>query len=267
MKFKNLYKILFSALFIFFISCDRDDATAADLSDFVGFELPKTYDLEKDATVTIPVTVHASNAHSQDRTFQIAVDPTVTTLSSSLYTLPSTVTIPANSMSGVINLTVTATDLGLSTGKKIKIYFPQQSGLNQSTSHTQPNAAGEFQVLSRGITLTLIEECLFTKVRLNILFDGYPDETSWELYDSSNNLIESGGYGPSGNVVGYSGTSFTTFLCLPTGSYTFIIYDTWGDGLSFPNDGSYSLSLLDGTVLLSGGGNFGSFSVHPFTIN
>jgi hypothetical protein len=57
---------------------------------------------------------------------------------------------------------------------------------------------------------------------------------------------------------------------LTPGSYTFIMNDSYGDGLSYPANGNFSLKLQDAnqTVLASGGGNFGSTTGPlPFTIN
>ena len=61
--------------------------------------------------------------------------------------------------------------------------------------------------------------------------------------------------------------SFTTQFCLTPGTYTFIMNDSYGDGLSDPGNGSFDFKLLNGTILASGGGNFGFSITRTFTIN
>lgn len=272
-KLTYLFYLITSLLF--FISCEKDEPTDSNLNDFVGFEMPKIHYLQKDATVTIPVEVFASNEASTDRVFQISVDPSGSTLSNSLYSIPNNVTIPANSKKGIINISVTASNLGLSEGKKLKIFFPQQENLNQSTSYSTPDINGNFNVISRGTVVTFIEECLNTKVKLSIKFDNYPEETAWELYNSSNVLISSAGFNTTGtSITGFAALGFadrstySTIFCLEAGTYTFVIYDDYGDGMFTSNtvQGDYKIELEDGTILAQGGGDFGQSEVKSFTI-
>ncbi|RZS99127.1 S8 family serine peptidase [Aquimarina brevivitae] len=100
-----------------------------------------------------------------------------------------------------------------------------------------------------------------TDVTLSITLDNYPEETSWQIRNSSNQVVASGGtYGsqPDGSTV-------TVTECLDAGTYTFIINDSYGDGIccSYGN-GSYALTSA-GTTLASGGA-FGSSETTTFTI-
>ncbi len=60
--------------------------------------------------------------------------------------------------------------------------------------------------------------------------DSYGSETSWDIQDGSSNTLASGG--PYSDVNG--GETFNIPVCLLLGCYTFIIRDTYGDGM---NDG------------------------------
>jgi len=48
--------------------------------------------------------------------------------------------------------------------------------------------------------------------------------------------------------------------------YTFTINDSFGDGLSYPSNGSYTLTV-NGTVKATGGGNYGSTESTDFDTN
>ena len=88
-------------------------------------------------------------------------------------------------------------------------------------------------------------------IALDITFDNYPSETSWELLNSSGEVLYNGS--------GYSnanGSISESFELVAGDCYSFSIFDTYGDGIccSYGN-GSYSLSA-DGLVI--SGGNFAS---------
>lgn len=90
-----------------------------------------------------------------------------------------------------------------------------------------------------------------TNITLSITFDDYPEETSWEIKDSNNQIIASGGtYGSEADrsTLNLSGD-------FATGCYTFVMKDAYGDGIccSYGN-GSYTLTdNSSGSVLVSGG--------------
>jgi hypothetical protein len=94
---------------------------------------------------------------------------------------------------------------------------------------------------------------------LNITFDQYAGETSWEITDASGAVVALGdGYGGE--------SSYTEDLCLIDGDYTFTIFDSFGDGICCVyGSGSYEI-LLDGVVLFTGG-EFGASDSQNFTVN
>src|SRR5690606_2008228 len=96
----------------------------------------------------------------------------------------------------------------------------------------------------------------------SITFDNYPEETAWNLKNSSGTTIDSESYSSSTP----DGSTITkTFSNLAVDDYTFTITDAYGDGIccSYGN-GSYTLSS-DAGVIFSGG-NFGSSETTAFCI-
>ena len=90
-----------------------------------------------------------------------------------------------------------------------------------------------------------------TSATLTITFDDYPAETSWDIKDSSGNVVFSGGTYDSQA----KRSTITIPNCIDTGCYTFNMKDSYGDGMccSYGN-GSYSLTEnATGNVLASGG--------------
>jgi hypothetical protein len=98
-------------------------------------------------------------------------------------------------------------------------------------------------------------------VTVEIIFDGFAPEIGWEIVDANGDVIDNrsvGFYPPFTE-------SATETVDLESGKvYNFTIFDLFEDGLSDPEDGEYSVSQGD-TVLVSGGGNFGSESSTAFT--
>ncbi|MBQ4819528.1 reprolysin-like metallopeptidase [Aquimarina sp. MMG016] len=100
-----------------------------------------------------------------------------------------------------------------------------------------------------------------TDVNLSITLDNYPEETSWQITNSSNQVVASGGtYGSQPD-----GSTITVTECLDAGTYTFTISDSYGDGICCTyGNGSYSLTA--GSTTLASGGSFGGSESTTFTV-
>ena len=104
-----------------------------------------------------------------------------------------------------------------------------------------------FAVNSGGGTGT---PCNLNEVVLALNFDNFAYETTWELIDDNGNVVHAG----SGYTSANNATSLVETLCLPTGCYDFIIYDSYGDGICCAwGQGSYSLTDANGAILAAGG--------------
>ena len=99
---------------------------------------------------------------------------------------------------------------------------------------------------------------------LNINLDQFQSETTWEIKDSLGNLLFAGG--PYSQAPDYQ-PQFE-MLCLPVGSLTLTMYDSYGDGLAGSlwggNDGSYYLIQCGDTLVFGDVPNFGTDTTHIF---
>lgn len=105
-----------------------------------------------------------------------------------------------------------------------------------------------------GVNLTYINDPYAGDVTVNITLDDYPEETTWELLDESGTVLGSGG--PYDNQE--NETIQETVAIPATGCHSFVIYDTYGDGLNASawggTDGNYTITDGDGLTIAQGGG-------------
>ena len=104
--------------------------------------------------------------------------------------------------------------------------------------------------------------CTGESVTLNLLFDNYPEETSWNITDANGGEIAAGGtYGNQAD-----GSTLDIEVCVNAGCYTLTVYDSYGDGMCCGfGSGSYTLTSSTGAILASGG-SFASSEATPFCI-
>ena len=261
------------------LSCEDDNSADNQAVNYVGLENYKTIELSDGQTIVVEGKILASETSGSDRTFNLVVDAS-TTHGAANFSVPASVTIPAGSKEGVYEVTVVGN--GLVDGNKIVVRLEPSADLNQTTFYGTYSNGVLTGVGTSKTTFNLYRPCTSTRIRLSITFDNYPEETAWELYDSSFNLIDSGGFESPGVINGNPGTgyaalfadrsTFSLIKCMAPGTYTFVIYDVYGDGMVTNASiiGSYSLNNLNnGASLLGdgeGSGDFGSFSEHEFVI-
>lgn len=225
-----------------FNSCGDDVEGTKDIN-YVGFE-SKTFnfDVTIDGSTELPISVYSTQITGSDRTVAIKVNTALSTADPASYTIPASVTIPANKNEGILPVTISDINIGVA-GKKLILEFENEEGL----------------LTGERIQLNVVQSCPGNEVFLKIIFDGYGSETTWELEDSANNLVASGGPYKDGDA------SFNTSFCLGVGSYTFTAYDAYGDGLSYPNLGNVTLTKND-VKLVEIVGDFGAESSQTFAI-
>ncbi len=135
-------------------------------------------------------------------------------------------------------------------------------------------------------------------IDLNINFDGFPSQTSWEITDANTGGLMTSG-GSYGSQAGNSNLSLPDVSCLPDGCYELTFYDAINNGMcpfrstasssgTFVTPGTvitpgtvvatlgtvvapglcgnYSLTDINGTTLASGGGAFGSSQSNTFCL-
>ena len=101
----------------------------------------------------------------------------------------------------------------------------------------------------------------FNNVEVNITLDSYPEELYWRIIDEDGNVVASpGAYSQYNNpYAGLSGEIYHSF-CLDSGTYTFEIYDDYGDGA-----GQVTV-LSGGVILFSSVGDYGGNASATFTL-
>lgn len=98
---------------------------------------------------------------------------------------------------------------------------------------------------------------------LNITFDNYSSETSWEILNSSNTKVYSGsGYSSYSN----GSTISINMDLLSSDCYTLIFYDSYGDGICCSYGDGYFALTSNGSTLASGD-SFGTTDSSNFCIS
>ncbi len=96
-------------------------------------------------------------------------------------------------------------------------------------------------------------------ITVDVMTDQFPMETTWILEYESGAIASGGPYHSRSHV-------YTNAIPLTLqGNYTFIIYDTHGDGICCAHGhGFYQLRAFGGQLLVFSGGSFGSGAQHTF---
>jgi len=251
-------KIIYTTLALcslFFVACDNEidtDATSVSDYEFISFQDDiLNFELNQSGTSERTITVYNSRKSSSDVTYNLEVLPLEfnggqgTTISSDYYNVPSSVTIPANATSAQFDVTIT--DNGFGSGDRLVVGF----------------ADDNLALNPHPLRMDIVIVCPANELILDITFDNYAEETSWELYTditTTPTLIASGsGYDDLDDQ------SIQQRLCIDNGDFGFVIYDAYGDGIccSF-GQGSYSLTV-NGEVIRQGG-SFGANEVTTFSL-
>lgn len=102
----------------------------------------------------------------------------------------------------------------------------------------------------RAVAKNYVHRFCEREITLQFHFDFYPAETTWEIVAEDGTVLTSGGpY--AGNL---ANQELTVTECLPTGCFSFRIFDAFGDGICCSSgDGYYRILDEEGRLLASGG--------------
>ena len=106
-------------------------------------------------------------------------------------------------------------------------------------------------VSSTASSLVSKESCY--PVEIKILFDSYPFGTGYVL-SSVNQPLESVSYFPLDNSL--ASQEYIETLCLNDGSYKFVMYDSYGDGICCGTNGNGEYIVTSNGITLAQGGDF-----------
>ncbi|MBL4642189.1 MAG: hypothetical protein JKY44_01220 [Flavobacteriaceae bacterium] len=238
---KKLSFLLLMTLSLFVFSGCEDSESTSDLN-YVSFENSTfSFGVEQDGSSTSSVTFYSTQTSSSARTFEISVDA-ASTADAASYTVPTSITIPANSNTGTFDVTISDTNIS-EDGETLILNFSAKSGL----------------ITGASITLNIKRVCPLNNLVLSITFDSYPDEVYWVLKDGTGAIIEESSAAGWGAYTGMTG-GITKEFCLANGDYSFTIQDAYADG-----GGAVSLKVGD-TYILDSDGAYGAGLTVNFTL-
>lgn len=250
----NLVYLLTLLLVVTFTSCDETPVVFDNVNGQVALQFTtRSFNVSvPDAGLSVVVPVSVTTVSTAARTFTVALGVGSTAPIGS-YSL-GTVTIPAGSYSGTLDVSLKNTSLadGISYTLPIKLIAPEGGVVFNETATIKFNKV----VICNALVLT-------------VTTDRYAEETSWKITNSAGAVVASivpGTYGPANSVVS-RGKVYKHNINLPNGTYTLIMEDTEGDGLF---DGTYNGSYsLDCSIInhASGTGNYGRTKSTSFKVN
>lgn len=240
---KILKYVLLGVLISFAYNCEEDlESGATNYVTFYNEGDASVLRIANNATATKEVKVYTGNKTGSDRTFNVMVAPNSTLQTN--YSVPATVTVPANTNEGTLLVSVTDDDNLQFVPQTLVLVLEDEAGF--STGET--------------LVLNVTELCPDTIVKFSLKLDTWPDETTWEIYDLSGGqqvVIASGGpyVNPDDDFA-----EFVFEYCLASGNYGVVVYDAYGDG--GPN---YKIALNGVTVVSET--VTGTFTSSEFTVN
>ena len=111
-----------------------------------------------------------------------------------------------------------------------------------------------------------------TYIDISILFDSFPDETSWVMFEGDYTDLDNGSFVTIAASPNYERelafTTQTYHVCIPgDGQYSFAIFDRWGNGLCCEfGSGGYSVTSPDWPEVIAQGSLFGTMDITTFNI-
>lgn len=234
---KKISFLLVSIALWGFYSCNSDDQDQNTIN-YVSFESTSySFGVDLQSSNSNDIKIYTTRISNAERMFTINVETDLSTADPASYTVPASVSVPANSNEGAF--TVNISDLNISPdGETLVLSFTNEEGL----------------FIGDPITFNIKQICPYPETQLDITFDDYPEEQFWELYDSNDVLLFEGGPYPDE-------TEFSRTFCLASGTYKILMGDTFGDG-----GGPYTITY-DGNVLVSEDGTHGKGEEITFQIN
>lgn len=149
------------------------------------------------------------------------------------------ITLSTTETSGTFNVSITGANGGA-----------DQRGTNNADSASFSFGAGP-------------TDYAYTTFHMTLVTDDYGYETSWELKNSSDVVVYSGG---AGGVYPNNTTVYDADWTLPADCYTFTINDEYGDGICCAyGSGSYTITTNSGATTVATGGNFAASESVSFT--
>jgi hypothetical protein len=235
---KKYFKLILLILLLGLYSCSDLEINKEDFASFESTDF--SFGVPRDGESTNEIKVYTNSIFNSNRIFNISVVNEESDLDPDAYTLPSTVVITSGTNVG--KLPITIKDLNIGEEKFLVLKLESNDGA----------------FTGKNITLSIFRVCDKNELTIDLVFDDYPEETSWEILNASSNVVASSD--------AYDGEiSASENLCLPDGDYTFVIYDFYEDGFCCDyGDGSYT--LISNEAVIRTGGEFGASEQTLFSL-
>lgn len=252
-KFKLKAILIIAIIAMFTISCESEEEINLETPSSVSFvKMKNTFIITSDDDNSQKIEIATSKAFSTDRVFEITIDSDQTTASSAEYSLSTlNITIPAGELVGSTDVLFDFDSLVEGEIKLLYLEIVEFDGDNR-IADLQSNRTLK-------TTVKFFRPCTSNLLTLDITFDAYPEESGWEIMDSSGDIV----FSKVADVYRDMSTA-SELICLDAGDYTFNFNDSYGDGLG--SGGEYELKLGT-TVYVTGSGNFGTSQSTSFTID
>lgn len=244
MKHIKLYTLIFLSIALF-TSCEED--VEAPGTPYASFE---SY-FATDVTVTPgetynkSISIYSANITGEDRTIDLTASGTISAAS---YTMPTSITIPANSNEAVLDITFNENDLDIIVDKTLNIDM----------------VAGGDIIVGDGITLNVAKGCPSGqgKAKVAVTLDAYPEEVYWRIVntDTGATVMANAASPAYGGYTGLSGTQRDA-ACLANGNYRVDIFDQYGDGA-----GAFEITV-NGVQVFATNGAYGGGTSSTFVVN
>ncbi|WP_319509433.1 hypothetical protein [uncultured Draconibacterium sp.] len=235
---KNIKYLFLFVASVFLFSCETEMPETTDLN-YVTFEATSMdLGVTIDGSSDYEIAVYTTQTVGTDRTFDITVDLEATTADAQAYSVPATVTVPANSNTGTFMLGLT--DVNIGDGVSIVLNLEVDAGVFKGDA----------------MELSVTQLCEQNDLNVLLTFDDWASECAWQITDGSGTVVLAG----SGYSDGQADASAKA--CLPNGAYTFTVADAYGDGL-----GSGSIMLINnGAEVVTIPGDYGEGTSVDFTL-
>lgn len=232
---KLSYLFLITISLFVFNSCE-EEVKSLDTNYITFAKDAYSTGVDVGSSTTVDVTIYTANIASSDRSFDVSIDESSNAAEGS-YSVPTSVTIPGGTNVGTLTISLSDVNLGIGVNNLV-LNFTAANGLFTGES----------------TTLSYNQNCTEVTGTLDIVFDGYGNETAWEITDALGGVVASAAL--ETYAEGQASASESITLCAGR-DYTFTITDDYGDGLSWPNNGTYTLTI-GGSIKAQGGGDFGA---------
>lgn len=125
------------------------------------------------------------------------------------------------------------------------------------------NASTDDYVKNNTLTYTFEQApTLNGDINLFMIFDNSPEETTWELLNSSGNVVHSGGPYDTPGAMKMESLEVSTMDC-----YELVVYDAGGNGMCCTNGDGYYAVIYGNNLTAFQGNNFGEVDRNQFSFD